>query len=316
MKSPRFLTLLLLTASPLAAQTPVWQDDFGDGVINPMWSQSVPLGWTVNESNGALNMDILAGLGYAGYSTVEADLPAQSGALELEVQFQWSGEGWVDVWLSGPGPSSAGMYLAVGEDSWIGGGYYQEAEVLAGSTWSGPLTIPTSGTANLVLSRDSAGNWSYDLTDGGSTVYGSGSLGQDSGTLDAIRLSCSQLYANAVLLCAPVRFDFVELRPVGTTPVATFIGSCPGTGTLDVTNATPGGLVAFGHGTPGITPLTGGACPAVVVPLEAPTRFATRIADNSGQASVTGFVPSAACGAVSALAMDVATCTMSNLIAF
>jgi len=96
-----------------------------------------------------------------------------------------------------------------------------------------------------------------------------------------------------------------------------FSGNCPGTGTFDVTGATPNGNVAlvygFGDG-PTTIPSTF-PCAGTVLNVGNPN-LDNRVvsADANGNATLSTFVPGAACGAVNVQALDVTTCAVSNVV--
>ena len=88
-------------------------------------------------------------------------------------------------------------------------------------------------------------------------------------------------------------------------------GECPGEISLVATGATPGGLVGFAYGfAEGATAVP--PCPGVFVDIAGAVLAGTDIADKGGTASISGFVPEAACGKVFVQAVDVRTCLTSN----
>ena len=105
----------------------------------------------------------------------------------------------------------------------------------------------------------------------------------------------------------------------GGTPVFTleFSGSCPGSGTFTISNATPNGNVAlvygFGDG-PTTIPSTF-PCAGTVLNVGNPNLNNRVIqADANGDAVFTTNLPAAACGAVRVQALDVATCDTSEVV--
>ncbi|MHC4823232.1 MAG: hypothetical protein ACYTEP_04350 [Planctomycetota bacterium] len=85
-------------------------------------------------------------------------------------------------------------------------------------------------------------------------------------------------------------------------------GSCPGTISIDVTNATPVGQVAVVRsGSAGSFTVPGGPCAGTVLGLNSPVLLVTLTADAVGDASVSGAAPAAACGAF-LQAVDLSTC--------
>jgi len=89
-------------------------------------------------------------------------------------------------------------------------------------------------------------------------------------------------------------------------------GACPGTITLTVSNATPGGRVGFAYGfNPGQTPVP--SCPGVFMDINAARVAGIVVADGNGVATLSGFVPDSLCGRVFIQALDAATCRKSNV---
>lgn len=92
-------------------------------------------------------------------------------------------------------------------------------------------------------------------------------------------------------------------------------GNCPGTITADVTGATPGGFVGFVYafGT-GNFVIPGGVCAGTELGLDNTTTLAgVATANGAGEASLSGNVPSGACGNVFIQAVDASTCSTSNV---
>lgn len=101
--------------------------------------------------------------------------------------------------------------------------------------------------------------------------------------------------------------------PVG--PALAILGSCPGALQAAASNMTPGGPVIFAYSTAaGSYTVPGGPCAGLTVPMASPTKVATVMADGSGNASLNGSVGAAACGVVTVVAVDGASCTASNLV--
>lgn len=95
-----------------------------------------------------------------------------------------------------------------------------------------------------------------------------------------------------------------------------FNGVCPGVMTLSITGGTPGGTVAvLGAATSGSTTIPNGfPCAGTVLDLGARlTLIDTTSLDGAGNGSVSGSVPAPACGFIKVQALDIATCTTSNV---
>lgn len=96
----------------------------------------------------------------------------------------------------------------------------------------------------------------------------------------------------------------------------TVTGSCPGQMSVAVSGATPGGTVAFirAFGT-GSCVIPGGPCGGTQLGLSCngAALVGTDTADANGNASISGNAPAAACGRAFVQALDVTTCTTSNV---
>lgn len=105
----------------------------------------------------------------------------------------------------------------------------------------------------------------------------------------------------------------------GSNPTAfdlDVIGSCPGPGSVVISNATPGGPVYLGYSfaqAPWAVP--SGPCAGTTIGLDNPTLLQVLTANASGAASVSVNLPPGACGAVHAMAFDQASCTGSDIVA-
>lgn len=103
--------------------------------------------------------------------------------------------------------------------------------------------------------------------------------------------------------------------PCGGGLALTLAGDCPGTVTASVSGATPGGNVAFirafGEGSVQVPP---GPCEGTELGLDASaTLLAIEQADANGNASIAGNAPNAACGRVFVQALDLGSCSTSNV---
>ncbi|KAA3607268.1 MAG: hypothetical protein DWQ01_16365 [Planctomycetota bacterium] len=95
-------------------------------------------------------------------------------------------------------------------------------------------------------------------------------------------------------------------------------GPCPGNVTAVVSGASANGNVAiiYAFGTGSFTIPNGFACAGTVLGLSSNniTLLTTITADANGDASLPGGVPAGACGNVAVQALDLATCTPSNVV--
>lgn len=90
-------------------------------------------------------------------------------------------------------------------------------------------------------------------------------------------------------------------------------GTCPGTITLTVTNATPNRNVAIAYGPAGSFTLNQPPCAGLTLDLGSPTLGAIRQADASGAVSLSFPVGGGACG-ISVQVVDITTCRKSGAI--
>lgn len=98
-------------------------------------------------------------------------------------------------------------------------------------------------------------------------------------------------------------------------PTLSLSGSCPGASTASVTGATPGGRVAIAlsAGT-GSFVIPGGPCGGTVLGLAAtPSLIAILTANGGGSVSISGNLPAGLCGRY-LQAVDLATCTPTNVV--
>jgi len=113
-------------------------------------------------------------------------------------------------------------------------------------------------------------------------------------------------------LCDSGSFEFGG----GALPLTlTATGDCPGTLTVSLSGATPGGSVRlFRSIAEGMFTLpAGGLCEGVVLDLEDPQTVATNVAGAEGEFSATFMVSDAACG-LYLQAIDATTCAVSEVI--
>jgi len=98
----------------------------------------------------------------------------------------------------------------------------------------------------------------------------------------------------------------------------TITGPCPGLGTVDVSGASPGGTVAIVYAlAQGSFPVPSGRpCAGTVLGLAATgiTLAATPTADPTGSVSLPATLPGNACGVGAVQAVDLTTCTTSNVV--
>ena len=90
-------------------------------------------------------------------------------------------------------------------------------------------------------------------------------------------------------------------------------GTCPGSMTLRVTAATPGGMVVILYGPAGSFTRVGNPCNGLMLGISNPTVGATLSANGSGVASLTFNAPPGACGRT-VQGVDVGSCRATNTI--
>jgi WD40 repeat protein len=111
-----------------------------------------------------------------------------------------------------------------------------------------------------------------------------------------------------------IRDVFVRDRgSVSTGPSLAVSGVCGGMMTFDVSNASPGGVVAYVSGPPGVWVKVGGACSGLVLAVNPPTIRASIVANAAGETTLVQFVPAGACG-LGVQAVDAATCTPTGMV--
>lgn len=321
----KFATILALTAlsAPLAAQAPVWEDDFNDGVVDPMWTTAFNglVFWNCGEFGGTFNFALGASpFGtFAEEFSMTSAVPAQAGALTFKSSLDWmenTTDSTLDVrydLLDGAGNLVARIQLAdVVQAVSVGGDMVFEAGGVSGS-----VAIPETSSADVEISRDAAGLWSWSM--GGAAGSGSGALGVDTASVEQVKMYVFAIAHGFSFPPLPqhgeAHIDFVELYSAPTGPTLAISGTCPGSMTASVSNMTPNGPVVFARGGVGSTFIPNGACAGLSVPVSGAQQLATVSADSNGDASLTANAPAAACGAVSVVAVDGASCTATNVIA-
>jgi len=108
--------------------------------------------------------------------------------------------------------------------------------------------------------------------------------------------------------------DDVSLSVGGSGgPVLTRSGSCPGTMSFTVSNASPNKPVAYFYGRPGSFTQPGLPCQGLTFKLAAPVYAGYRRASPGGSATLTVPVPGIGCG-FAVQAVDVTTCRATNAV--
>jgi len=101
-----------------------------------------------------------------------------------------------------------------------------------------------------------------------------------------------------------------------TGPSLSISGSCPGPGTANASGMTAGGPVVFFYSvSAGSFTVPGGGCAGLTVPVSSPTQLGpVFFADGAGNVSLSGNQQPNHCGNVMVGAVDVATCSASNVV--
>ncbi len=321
----KLATILALTAlsAPLAAQAPVWEDDFNDGVVDPMWTVAFNglVFWNTGEFGGTYNFALGASpFGtFAEEFSLTSAVPSQAGALTFKSSLDWmenTTDSTLDVrydLLDGSGNLVARIQLAdVVQAVSVGGDMVFEAGGVSGS-----IPIPENSSADVEISRDAAGMWSWAMS--GAAGSGSGSLGVDTTSVESVKMYVFAIAHGFSFPPLPqhgeAHIDFVELHAGPTGPSLAVAGTCPGQMTASVSGMTANGPVVFARGGIGSTLVPNGACAGLSVPVSGAQQLAALSADANGDASLTANAPAAACGVISIVAIDGATCTATNVIA-
>ena len=99
----------------------------------------------------------------------------------------------------------------------------------------------------------------------------------------------------------------------GGGPLLSLSGNCPGTTRFEVSRATPNGRVAFAYGLQnGSTAVP--PCPGLSLDFGGGKLVEVVTADASGSALLREFVPAAACGRAMVQAVDLESCTKTNVV--
>lgn len=113
-------------------------------------------------------------------------------------------------------------------------------------------------------------------------------------------------------------FDDITIEPAGGGGLSLALsGTCPGQVTAAVSGATPGGNVAFirGFATGSCAIPPGNPCAGTEIGLSCSGAALLGLdqADDQGNASLSGNAPAGACGRVFVQAVDLSTCSTSNV---
>ena len=125
--------------------------------------------------------------------------------------------------------------------------------------------------------------------------------------LDMVGTDADVLLANCLAHVSPAA------PPSG--PTLAMATNCGGQSTATLSNMTPGGTVFVGWSfTQGAGVVPGGSCAGTPISLVNGNLAAILSADGNGGATLQANTPAGACGTVHVLALDVVTCTESNLV--
>lgn len=131
----------------------------------------------------------------------------------------------------------------------------------------------------------------------------------------------SSLSAAHLIQGTPDHIAFVEMAPCGPPPPALVASATcvSGAVTFDVSNMTNSGLFALVGGVAGSSTVGAGPCGATTFPIDVlalpgSPHFVTGNANASGSQQVNVPVPAGACGVVSVVGLDLATCVFTNVV--
>lgn len=153
----------------------------------------------------------------------------------------------------------------------------------------------------MILEIDEGNDGSIEYTfaaPNASTVGGLGGPGHGIGTFN------DQVYDN---------WQINDGCGLGTGPVLTKSGSCPGPITLTITGATANGKVAVACGQAGAFARSTPPCIGVMLGVTPPAKTVILTADRAGTAVLNFNAPPGVCGC-SVQSVDVATCAPTNVI--
>ena len=98
-------------------------------------------------------------------------------------------------------------------------------------------------------------------------------------------------------------------------PTLTVNGLCPGPSIIEAINMTPNEPVYFGYSyMPGQSVIQAGPCAGTVLPMLNPVLRRVLVADSEGKVSFNAWLPKSACGHVTLIGFDVATCAPTNVV--
>ncbi|MFG0330710.1 MAG: FG-GAP repeat domain-containing protein [Phycisphaerales bacterium] len=231
----------------------------------------------------------------------------------------FSGDGLADIATAANGNTNSfvTVYLATGGGSFGGQANYptngrDSSSIAAGDfNCDGALDVATANADSnnvSVLTNTGAGAF------GGATLLAAGVEPEGIVAFDLDGNGADDL-ANANKLSNNVSVHLNRTCGGGGFDLA-INGTCPGAVTLTVSGATPGGTVAFiyAFGRGSVTIPQGNPCAGTTLDLDgSATLLDTARANASGEASVSGNAPAAACGRVFLQALDVATCSTSDV---
>ena len=209
-----------------------------------------------------------------------------------------------------------------------GSSFGNETNAAAWTLFASAAGVPAAG-AGVATSVDVSGNGmvfaagqSYGLlivnSNGQVFEYTPGAPTTFSGTHCDLTTNGGSFYPFSFYWADRVWNGALHTEPAAPSgPTLGLAGGCPGPVQLTAANCTPGGGVAFAYSlTQGAWTVPGGpACVGTVLPLVQPVLLGTVPADAAGTAPFGGNAPPAACGRVAAVAVDLTSCTPTNVVA-
>lgn len=314
---------LCLTAGAASAQNIVFEDDFNDGIVAPMWTVTFDqlAFWNAGEYTDSFHFTQLTtpfGAFDERYTLATTIAGGHQGAFQLDSRFRWN-----DQQTSGVGDDAmvlvVHLYDAAGTDiarfelndtSQQNGG----DGTFTGGTSATLPNFPADTGCRISLIRDASDNLSYTIEmDGG--MSGSGSLGLAPGDVAGCAFYVSHTSAGPFgQTFGQLHFDSIRMWDAprdGDVLLQNIVLIAGSTATFDVFEATPSGTVFLGYSLTGAgpTPTSFG-----VASLSAPIgNFPPVTADASGAASIDVAIPAGTSGTTAWFqALDLGSGTFSN----
>lgn len=325
MKTILALTALLFFSTGAAAQTVVFEDDFEDSVIHPMWTVDFDqlAFWTVFEGAGNfqyLNLTTPFGANDERY-TLTANVPnGLPGTFQVDADMRWndqqgSPQGQDHMVFVISLLDSAGVEIASFRRDDVSNSHGGIISVIGNNANTFP-GLPADTSSDVSLWRDSSNVVHYSLDVVG-RPSATGSLGVVNGIVDKVTFYASHTAGGggSGSPMGQMFLDSIRIWDAPTTITLATAGLFPGApANFNMTLATPNRPVILGFSLAGNGPTN---TPFGVADLSTPIQnFAPVMADSNGDATVVVNVPAGGSGiTVWFQAVDQASGTLSNSLA-